>query len=55
MMGIVVFNSQKLFFHVFEKVKKKKINRCHGRGDITNDRVSNGNSQRGRTDTGEGS
>lgn len=24
MMGIVVFNSQKLFFHVFEKVKKKQ-------------------------------
>lgn len=54
MMGIVVFNSQKLFFHVFEKVKKK-TKRWHGRGDITNDRVSNGNSQRGRTDTGEGS
>lgn len=26
MIGIIVFSSQKLFFHVFEKVKKKKKN-----------------------------
>ena len=49
-MGVVVFSSLNLFYRLFTDEKKKT--RCHGRGDITNDRVSNGHARRSCMKTG---